>query len=86
MATHTCPGCGQPGVPDRMFACRVDWYRLPRPIRNTIWSAHRRDPAKHAQAVADAHAWYDANPPRQRANPAETRGAALRLMRGELPA
>jgi hypothetical protein len=46
-----------------MFACRGDWYALPKPIRDRIWAAWRAgDLEEHAEARADARAWYRENP------------------------
>jgi hypothetical protein len=40
---HTCHahGCGLP-VPASMFACRVHWYALRKPMRDAIWREYRR--------------------------------------------
>lgn len=61
--THDCPcGCGGQ-VPRRMFACKPGWFRLPKEIRDRIWSAHRAGLAgKHRDAMAAAMIWYRANP------------------------
>lgn len=62
---HGCPGgCGQ-AISRHMLACREDWYRLPMALRlavNESWRSmgSRRD--AHRAAVADALAWYRANP------------------------
>lgn len=63
MSTHRCPGgCGA-AVPAHLFACRSCWYRLPYDRREAIWTAYRAaDRAAHQDAMADATAWYRANP------------------------
>jgi hypothetical protein len=66
--THPCPGgCGA-DVPDHQVACKPDWARLPKPLRDEIDAAYTRrraDSLRHARAVSQALRWY-------RANPAET--------------
>lgn len=39
---HTChwPGCGQQ-VPPAKWGCAYHWFRLPKAIRNEIWSTYR---------------------------------------------
>lgn len=55
---HPCPGgCGRQ-VPNRLFACKDCWWRLPRELRLEISRTHRRDPIGHAEAMADASAWF----------------------------
>ena len=63
---HTChrPGCATP-VPPRMFACRPDWYALPRPLRGAITAAYRpgqetsKDPSRaYLAAAGAARRWY----------------------------
>lgn len=65
--THICPRPGCPRtVPDDMFACRGDWYALPRVIRDDIWNAWRAgDADDHAWHMAEARAWYRDHPPRR---------------------
>lgn len=61
--THPCPAdCGQE-VPHHRYACRADWYRLPREIRDRIWAAHRGQLAgEHSDAMAAARVWYAQHP------------------------
>ena len=57
-AVHTCPGgCGNRDIPDRLFACPTDWYRLPEALQNAILRA-RRGSDEHWQAMHEAHQWY----------------------------
>lgn len=39
--THLChwPGCGKP-VPPAMWGCKPHWFRLPKHLRDSIWSAY----------------------------------------------
>ena len=41
-ATHHChaEGCTQP-VPPELLMCRPHWFKVPKPIRDRIWSAFR---------------------------------------------
>lgn len=59
---HVCPGgCGAT-VPNRLFACRPCWYRLPADIRTAInesWKA--RNYGAHNAAKAEALEWYEIN-------------------------
>lgn len=56
---HDCPGgCGRQ-VPYHLYACRNDWYRLPKPYRDEIWRWYQVDIAKHAEAMIAAKSWYD---------------------------
>lgn len=64
--SHSCPRpeCSR-DVPDDMFACRGDWYALPAHLRDAMWAAWLGDDAAgHAEATAEAIAWYRASPPR----------------------
>jgi hypothetical protein len=38
--THQCPagGCTR-RVPAHMLMCREDWYRVPKALRNALWTA-----------------------------------------------
>jgi hypothetical protein len=45
-------------VPDHLFACRTDWYRLLADLRRPIGVNYQRDPDAHAEAMADAVRWY----------------------------
>lgn len=61
--THACPaGCGA-RVPQSQFACRTDWYRLPKLYRDAIWAAYRaKAKGEHLEAMMAAQAWYDEHP------------------------
>jgi len=76
--THPCPaGCGR-SVPYEMFACRSDWYRLPKPYRDAIQAGYRSgNILAHAAAMGDARRWYEANTAHVRADaePMNTRPA-----------
>lgn len=63
--SHACPRpeCSRT-VPDDLFACRPDWYALPSRLRDAIWSAFRDGEGTEPAAMAEAIAWYHANPPR----------------------
>ena len=38
--THECPGYGcTRRVPEHMLACRADWSRIPRVLRDAVWAA-----------------------------------------------
>jgi hypothetical protein len=68
---HECPpdGCDKV-IPNRLFACRADWYRLPRGIRDDINRTYRSgDDAGHLEATMAAQEWYDAHPKRSTAPP-----------------
>lgn len=62
--THACPGnCGV-RVPNHLYACRVDWYRLPKEIRSAIWGTAKLSllaPGRRA-ALEAAREWYRDNP------------------------
>lgn len=63
--THECPGrCGETAVPNRMFACRRCWGRLPvklqQPILNTVGLSLVAE--KRQAAVLPALDWYAENP------------------------
>ena len=62
-STHECPapGCGRT-IPTRLFACRTDWYRLPKTIRDLINAAYFEGDGSYLDAVMKAEAWYEANP------------------------
>lgn len=62
--THGCPGCGA-RVQRHQLACRDDWFRLPKPLRDAINSAYQhreRNPAAHRAALRAAMDWYRRNP------------------------
>lgn len=61
--THECPaGCGARVTRD-MFACKADWFRLPKVLRDRIWRAYRSGTAgEHMAAMAAATDWYVQNP------------------------
>jgi hypothetical protein len=60
---HECPapGCGRT-IPTSLFACRTDWYRLPKATRDKINSAYYQGDGSYLDAVMEAEAWYEANP------------------------
>jgi hypothetical protein len=63
---HDCPGCGRPGINPNRLACPRCWYRLPVSLRGAVVASWRKaagvgSPA-HRRALADALAWYRANP------------------------
>ncbi|MCA1693510.1 MAG: hypothetical protein LC749_01580 [Actinobacteria bacterium] len=60
--THDCPaGCGAQ-VPRHQFACRTDWFRLPKPYRDAIWQGYRKSGSgEHLDAMGDAIRWYQDN-------------------------
>lgn len=67
---HPCPACGAL-VPADMFACKVDWFGLPTPLRgaiNAAWQRRRRFPrdegarTAHEAAKAAAVRWFRDNP------------------------
>lgn len=65
-AHHKCPAPGcEASVPPDMLACRNDWYRLPRGLRNRIWAAWAggagAGSGKHTAAVREAVQWYREN-------------------------
>jgi hypothetical protein len=64
-ATHPCPGgCGAE-VPQHQLACKPDWFRLPKPLRDEIGAAYARrraNPMRHLRALGEASKWYRANP------------------------
>lgn len=63
--THPCPGgCGAQ-ISRQRLSCPVDWYRLPKPLRDEINAAYRHrmtDSLRHARALSEAFKWYRANP------------------------
>lgn len=65
MTDHLChwPGCGKPVSP-RLWGCREHWFRLPKLIRDRIWSAYRpgqeidKDPSpEYLEAARQARAF-----------------------------
>lgn len=76
---HDCPNpeC-EAKVPVTMLACRKDWYRLPRGLRNRIWNAWDDGAGagspEHAAVIREAVQWYRDNPQ----PPAPPRGMARR--------
>ena len=64
--SHVCPRpeCDRMIHDDALFACRGDWYALPKIIRDEIWGTFLGgDEAGHLAAMAEAIEWYHANPP-----------------------
>lgn len=55
--THSCPGCGTPGIPRSMFACKPCWYRLPKPLRDDINHGWRHDRELHRETMVEAMSW-----------------------------
>lgn len=39
---HTChwPGCTRQ-VPPAMWGCKTHWFKLPKPLRDRVWSTYR---------------------------------------------
>jgi len=61
--THDCPGCGASGVPNHLFACRRDWWRLPAELRRPITRTYvTNDIVAHADAMRAAQDWYRSHP------------------------
>ena len=69
MSTHTChwPGCAK-AVPPRMWGCRGHWFRLPRELRDRIWSAYRpgqetdkKPSAEYLKIARAVQQWIGAN-------------------------
>lgn len=61
---HRCPGCDRPRIPDRMFACKPCWSRLPGVLKQGIVTPKRNSP-QHRAAMAAAIAWYNTNTDRK---------------------
>lgn len=62
MSGRTCPGCGA-DIDPGMYACRVDWRRLPWRMKqriNAAWIAG--DFTEHGYAKAEADAWLRTHP------------------------
>lgn len=62
MSRHTCPypGCMRQ-VGSDYLACGPHWLMLPLNLRNAIWRAWRAPGREgHAEAVAAAIEWYEA--------------------------
>jgi len=64
--SHACPApdcTSDRPVPSHMFACRADWFRLPKDLRNRVW-ATADDPFsdERAEVVAECVEYYQANP------------------------
>ena len=65
MVTHQCPAprCNRQVQEDRL-ACRTDWYRLPKDLRDRVWAAWYGGGAgspEHSEVVREAIEWYRAN-------------------------
>ena len=57
---HPCPapGCEARVERDR-YACKVDWFRLPLPLRHAINRAwHHGTAGEHQAAMAAGDAWF----------------------------
>ena len=66
-AKHTChwPGCDVE-VPPRMWGCKTHWFKLPKNIRDDIWSTYRpcqeitKTPSyAYIEAAKAARKWID---------------------------
>jgi len=65
VASHTCPApeCSRQ-VPAHQLACRTDWYRLPKDLRDRVWAAYYGPGPgsdEHNDVVREAVEWYHAN-------------------------
>lgn len=66
--THQCP---RPGCKARVgraqYACKGDWFALPKAIRVAIWRGYAQAPNgdAHTEAMEAAGAWYREHPPAQ---------------------
>ena len=69
MSAHTChwPGCPRVVSPS-MWGCREHWFRLPRHLRDRIWSAYRpgqetdkKPSAEYMQAARAVQQWIGAH-------------------------
>lgn len=63
MSLHKCPvlNCGEM-VEYNRFACKEDWYRLPREIRSRMYLAWiTNNEFEHLKIIEKALDWYDAN-------------------------
>ena len=63
--SHECPapGCTAP-VPFHQLACRKDWYRLPRSLRNALNDAYHgagQGSDEHTVAMRACLTWYREN-------------------------
>jgi hypothetical protein len=46
-----------------MYACKSDWFRLPKAIRDEIWASYLGDDtARHLAAMDEGQVWYSNNP------------------------
>ena len=51
-----------------MYACKRDWYRLPKVIRDEIWASYLSDDAaRHLAAMDEGRVWYHNNPRKETA-------------------
>lgn len=63
-SVHNCPGqCGAL-VPNRLYACREDWHRLPSEFQALIWSTAKMAllAPERRLALTYARQWYRDNP------------------------
>lgn len=61
---HECPArCGAM-VEHRLYACPIDWARLPAHLKQDILDGYRAGPLseQHIEAMAAARRWYTVNP------------------------
>lgn len=64
--SHTCPApdcCSDKPVASSLFACRADWFRLPKHLRDRVW-ATAGDPLseRRAEVVAECIEHYRTHP------------------------
>jgi hypothetical protein len=64
---HHChwPGCNRP-VPPAAWGCRTHWYKLPKPLRDKIWTTFRpgqeesKTPSRaYVEAAREVQAWIE---------------------------
>lgn len=68
---HHChwPGCGRQ-VPPARWGCRDHWFRLPKRLRDRVWSCYRpgqeedcRPSAEYLQVAREIQTWIKENYP-----------------------
>lgn len=54
---HSCPapGCQRDDIPDEMFMCSQDWYKVRKPLRTAIWRAYRNGAGVGTPQLRTAH-------------------------------
>ena len=58
--THECPGCGTPGVHNRLLACEDCWEQVPQSHRDWLEETYhdrREYPVVYHTARAEIMAW-----------------------------